>query len=144
MTSIKSIIVIAIIILGMAATITYLYNNLKRVRADRDAYKNNTYGLMTGIEKLKTDSTKQAYQIQSLSLTLDEYKTYRAEDLKTIKSLDLKLKNVTSISKQTLEVQADLHVPIVEKPILLDSVIAQSQTVSLHNEHIQFDRLPDD
>lgn len=133
MISFKPAAIVTAIILGMAAIIAYQHDTIQEVKEDRDAYQNNTYGLMTDIEQLRQDSTTQAYQIQQLSLTVDEYETYRAEDLKTIQSLKLKLKNVTSISKQELEVHAPIQAPIIQ-----DSVPTHISTIKLQNQHISF------
>lgn len=135
MNSLKPAAIVAVVILSMAAIISYQHNTIQKVTKDRDTYQNNTYGLMSNIEELRKDSMEQAYQIQALSLTVDEYKEYRAEDLQTIKSLKLQLKNITTVSKQSLEVNVPIAVPIIkEKPQIEPAPI----NVRLHNEHISF------
>lgn len=135
MNSLKPAAIVAVVILSMAAIISYQHNTIQKVTKDRDTYRNNTYGLMSNIEELRKDSMEQAYQIQALSLTVDEYKEYRAEDMQTIKSLKLQLKNITTVSKQSLEVNVPIAVPIIkEKPQIEPTPI----NVQLHNEHISF------
>lgn len=135
MNSLKPAAIVAVVILSMAAIISYQHNTIQKVTKDRDTYQNNTYGLMSNIEELRKDSMEQAYQIQALSLTVDEYKEYRAEDMQTIKSLKLQLKNITTVSKQSLEVNVPIAVPIIkEKPQIEPAPI----NVRLHNEHISF------
>lgn len=135
MNSLKPAAIVAVVILSMAAIISYQHNTIQKVTKDRDTYQNNTYGLMSNIEELRKDSMEQAYQIQALSLTVDEYKEYRAEDMQTIKSLKLQLKNITTVSKQSLEVNVPIAVPIIkEKPQIELAPI----NVRLHNEHISF------
>lgn len=136
MISFKPAAIVAVIILSMAAIIYYQHDTIQEVKRDRDTYQNNTYGLLTDIEALRKDSLEQAYQIQTLSFTVDEYKAYRAEDLNTIKSLQLKLKNIQSVSKQSLEVNAPIVTPIVKH--LPDSVSKPITTVKLENTHISF------
>lgn len=120
----------------MAAIIYYQHDTLQEVKKDRDTYQNNTYGLLNDIEELRKDSLEQAYQIQSLSFTVDEYKTYRAEDLNTIKSLKLKLKHVQSVSQQSLEVNVPIETPLVREHA--DSVLKPITSVRLVNPHISF------
>lgn len=135
MNSLKPAAIVAVVILSMAAIISYQHNTIQKVTKDRDTYQNNTYGLMSNIEELRKDSMEQAYQIQALSLTVNEYKEYRAEDMQTIKSLKLQLKNITTVSKQSLEVNVPIAVPIIkEKPQIEPAPI----NVRLHNEHISF------
>lgn len=135
MNSLKPAAIVAVVILSMAAIISYQHNTIQKVTKDRDTYQNNTYGLMSNIEELRKDSMEQAYQIQALSLTVDEYKEYRVEDMQTIKSLKLQLKNITTVSKQSLEVNVPIAVPIIkEKPQIEPAPI----NVRLHNEHISF------
>lgn len=136
MISFKPAAIVAVIILSMAAIIYYQHDTIQEVKRDRDTYQNNTYGLLNDIESLRKDSLEQAYQIQTLSFTVDEYKAYRAEDLNTIQSLKLKLKNVQSVSKQSLEISAPIATPIVKH--IPDSISRPITTVKLENTHISF------
>ena len=135
MNSLKPAAIVAVVILSMAAIISYQHNTIQKVTKDRDTYQNNTYGLMSNIEELRKDSMEQAYQIQALSFTIDEYKEYRAEDMKTIESLKLQLKNITTISKQSLEVNVPISVPLTKEESQIKPI---STNVRLHNEHISF------
>ena len=135
MNSLKPAAIVAVVILSMAAIISYQHSTIQEVAKDRDTYRNNTYGLMSNIEELRKDSMEQAYQIQALSFTIDEYKEYRAEDMKTIKSLKLQLKNITTISKQSLEVNVPISVPLTKEESQIKPI---STNVRLHNEHISF------
>ena len=135
MNSLKPAAIVAVVILSMAAIISYQHSTIQEVAKDRDTYRNNTYGLMSNIEELRKDSMEQAYQIQALSFTIDEYKEYRAEDMKTIESLKLQLKNITTISKQSLEVNVPISVPLTKEESQIKPI---STNVRLHNEHISF------
>lgn len=135
----KANIIFAAVTLCMGGVALYQHHTIKNIKAERDTYQSDTYGLLSKIDTLRKDSTLQAYQIQTLKLSVDEYKEYRAEDLRTIQALDLKLKNVSSVSKQQIEVEAPINVPIVEKTVLQDSVEVKTQTVTLHNDYIAFD-----
>jgi len=126
-------------VLCVGGVTVYQHRTIQRVKAERDTYQQNTHGLLAQIDTLRKDSAMQAYQIQALKLDVDEYKQYRAEDLQTIKALGLKLKNVSSVSKQEMEVEAPINAPIVEKTVVQDSIVTKTQTVALHNDYINFD-----
>lgn len=130
---------LAVIIGVLCGMIFFQYNALKQAKEERDIYKNNTYGLLAQIDTLHNDSAIQAYQVQTLGLNVEEYKRYRADDLNTINALKLKLKNVSAVSKQEMEVQAAINVPIKTDTIIQNDTIYPVKTVRLHNDHISFD-----
>lgn len=139
MTISRTTLVLGGMMLCMAGVAIWQRHTIKNIKEERDTYQNNTYGLLTKTDTLRKDSALQAYQIQTLKLSVDEYKEYRAEDMRTIQALGLKLKNVSSVSKQQIEVEAPINVPIVEKTVLQDSVEVKTHTVALHNDYIMFD-----
>lgn len=141
MTTTKKIVIGVGVLLALLSVITVQYEYIQKVKSERDKYQSNTYSLMTDIEQLRNDSTLQAYQIQSLSLTIDEYKAYRAEDTQIIKNLNLKLKNVTSISKQELTVTAPITASLVDTIIIRELEPVISQKVSMENDFIAFNGL---
>ena len=93
----KNKITIGLIITLVAAgvTISIQRNKIQKISKERDIYQGNTYGLLTNIEELRKDSASQAYQVQTLNLSLDEYKKIKADDAKTISDLNIKLKQVS-------------------------------------------------
>lgn len=135
----KTNIVLALVALCLSGVSIFQYNMLKKVKAERDTYQNNTYGLLAQIDTLRADSTMQAYQIQTLGLSVDEYKRYRAEDANIIKSLKVKLENVSAVSKHEMEMQASISAPIKTDTLIRNDTIYPSKTVQLHNNYIKFD-----
>lgn len=102
---IKSIIytIIAMFIISMAGVIYYQYKSLEAEKVEKEAYKANTEALITSVEYYRTESDYGAAKVKELSLTLDEYKEYRAADLKTIKELKVDIKRINSIKSTSTE-----------------------------------------
>lgn len=55
----------------------------------------------------------QAAKVGSLTYTLDEFKHYRAEDVQTIKSMGLKLKNVLSVANVSTQTSQNIATPTI-------------------------------
>ena len=56
----------------------------------------------------------QAANVGSLTYTLDEFKRYRAEDVQTIKSMGLKLKNVLSVANVSTQTSQNISTPNIK------------------------------
>lgn len=72
---------------------------------EAERYRANAHGLLVDAEHYRTENEKNAIKVNNLSLELDEYKKYRAEDMATIKTLQTKnreLQNVVTTQTQTI------------------------------------------
>lgn len=127
------------LVAAMAVIIVSQSRWITDIKAERDTYKGNVASLMTGMEQLRQDSTMQASQIRTLQLSVDEYEIYRSIDLKTIESLNIKLKNVQAVSKQEMEVEATVSTPIKTDTVVVRDTIRPVRTFELHNDHIRLD-----
>lgn len=96
-------------------------------------------GLMNGIEQLKLDTTGNGVKVNALTLSLNEYKKMRDDDAKLIRELKLKLKDVTSVSKQQVSVSAPIVSKITDTIVVRESVEDTIRHVSVHNKHLTFD-----
>ena len=136
---IKHIAIICGLVIIWLCLIVWQISSYRSMRNERDIYMGNTHSLMVGMEQLKKDSTSQAIQIQSLTLTVDEYRKSSEKDLKTIEDLKLKLKNVKAVGKQEYEVEAPVVAPVVHETEKVDTLYIPYQKVSMHNDYISFD-----
>lgn len=136
---IKHILIIGGLIIIWLGLIIWQISSYRSMRSERDIYMGNTHSLMIGMEQLRKDSSSQAIQIQSLTLTVDEYRKSSEKDLKTIEDLKLKLKNVKAVGKQEYEVEAPVVAPVVCDSDKIDTVYVPYQKVSMHNDYITFD-----
>lgn len=135
----KAEIAVVSIILSLVAVIVWQFNSYRSLNDERNLYMSNTHALTIGMEQLRKDSTSQAVQIQSLTLTVDEYRKCSENDLKTIEDLKIKLKNVKAVSKQVYKVEAPVTAPVTHETERIDTLYVPYQKVEMHNEYIAFD-----
>ena len=135
----KAEIAVVSIILSLVAVIIWQFNSYRSLKDERNLYMSNTHALTIGMEQLRKDSTSQAVQIQSLTLTVDEYRKCSENDLKTIEDLKIKLKNVKAVSKQVYKVEAPVTAPVTHETERVDTLYVPYQKVEMHNEYIAFD-----
>lgn len=130
---------VAALILVLSDGLYWQHKELVKVKAERNTYKTNMDGLLTDIERLETDSTKNAIQVQSLNLKVDEYKKYCAEDAATIQSLNIKLKNVQSVSKSEIGVEVPIQTLVAHDTIYIDNIIKPIQTINYDDDYAKLE-----
>lgn len=123
----------------LLAGIICLNKQYVKVKTEADTYKNNVNGLLAHIESLSMDSIQTGYQVQSLNLKLDEYKKYRADDAALIQSLNIKLKNVQSVSKQELDVSVPIQTVVRHDTVFMDSIKQDVQTIQYKDPYVSLD-----
>lgn len=139
MKSIDTYIKLGLVGVCLVGVIAYQAIAIHKIKAEKEIYRNNTTTLLSDVERLQLDSTTSAIQINTLKLSLDEYKQYRAEDAELIKQLGVKLKNIQSSSKTTIEVDAPIQTIVVRDTVFSDSIAHCVQLVQYKNDYIQFD-----
>lgn len=128
-----------IALISMGAIILWQQKRIGKITDECNKYQQNTYTLLSDIEKLRTDSSMQAYQVQTLSLNIDEYKKYRAADAQIIESLKLKLKQVSAVSKQELEVNVPINTIVKDSIIFVNNAIDTIKTITYKDQYVTFD-----
>jgi hypothetical protein len=101
----KKYICIAVLTLSLLAVISYQHERIKIIKEDRDAYKQSAYTLLSDIEQYQTTDSLYVASINELVLTANEYKKYRADDMKLIETLKVdkkRLEQITSVQTQTI------------------------------------------
>lgn len=97
-----------IILFGALAIVTafgVLLRQNKRLRQDRDAYRNNTTVLLGEVERYETKSGQQAVRIGELQLHIGELEKYRADDAALIRDMGIRcreLEQLTKIQQETI------------------------------------------
>lgn len=113
----------ALVVAGI--TIYLLSNDIKAKKAEINRKTSNIEVLNNDFKSYKTgvkvvlnnkDTTikLQAAKVGSLTYTLDEFKHYRAEDVQTIKSMGLKLKNVLSVASVSTNTSHTITTPTLK------------------------------
>lgn len=91
-------IAIAVFLLAIFSTIGILIHQNTKLKAENKIKTKNIEVLNDSIKYFNTTDSLQAAKIGELNYTVDEFKKFRAADEQTINSLNLKLKNVKSIT----------------------------------------------
>ena len=101
----KKYLIVASVALAIIAALVILLLQNKRLRRERDAYRNNTEVLLGEIERYETKSGEQAVRVGELQLRVAELERYRADDAALIKDMGVKkreLEQLTKVQQQTI------------------------------------------
>lgn len=91
-------IAVAALVVILTAVVVVQSKRVQRIRAERDRYATNTATLLSDFETYKT-ATEQlnAAKVGELRLKLSEYERYRAEDMQTISTLNIKIRDLQRV-----------------------------------------------
>lgn len=92
-------------------------------RADEIArLRNNCEALSSETKFYKTRLGESAASVMALQLDLDEYRERHEQDLKRIRSLDIRLRRVESVSKTATKSEVEFVAPRCDTVILHDTI----------------------
>lgn len=112
-----------ILIIAVLSGLTFtLLTSRQRIIEERDRYKSNTEVLMSEAQRIQVDSSTMALDIKTLTMSLDEYKRFRAEDEEKIKKLGIRIKDLEATAKHNVEVDAPIDAKIKDSVIIKDTV----------------------
>ena len=135
MNLIYKILISLVLTLSIATGILYIY--AKSLKEEKERYQSNTNALLSDLKRLQIDSTTNAVDVKVLKLTIDEYKQYRAKDSELIGKLKIKIKDLQSISKHNLEIDAPIDAGVKDTLILRDTILMRMQAVRMSTPHLQ-------
>lgn len=101
----KKYIIAALVALAIVTAFGLLLRQNKKLRHDRNAYRNNTEVLLGEVERYETKSGQQAVRIGELQLHIGELEKYRTEDAALIRDMGIKireLEQITNIQQETI------------------------------------------
>lgn len=101
----KKYLIVALVALAVIAALGILIHQNKKLRRERDAYRNNTEVLLGEVEHYQTKSGEQAVRVGELQLRVAELERYRADDAALIRDMGVKkkeLEQLTKIQQQTI------------------------------------------
>lgn len=111
------------LIIAVLSGLTFtLLTSRQRIIKERDRYKSNTEVLMSEAQRIQADSSTMALDIKTLTMSLDEYKRFRAEDEEKIKKLGVRIKDLEATAKHNVEVDAPIDAEIKDSVIIKDTV----------------------
>jgi len=112
---------LAVVLLGGAVYLQHRQS--ARLKAERDRYRFNNTALLSVVKRMQLDSATMTLDTNTLWLTLDEYKQYRAKDAATIKRLGVKIKDLEAAARHELEVSGPIDATIRDTVIIRDTML---------------------
>lgn len=125
-------------VLLLVGTTIALNKSLTQAKAERDQYVENTAAALQDSKRLQIDSSTMARQVQTLNLTVDEYKQYRAEDASKIDQMGIKIKALTAAAKHKIVVDVPIVADVKDSSILINEIPIAIQTVHMQNKYVDF------
>ena len=115
----KKYLIVASVALAIIAALVILLLQNKRLRRERDAYRNNTEVLLGEIERYETKSGEQAVRVGELQLRVAELERYRADDAALIKDMGVKKRELEQLtrcnSKPSTACRGKLVIPFLSR-----------------------------
>lgn len=124
-----------IVILGITTWV--LYERGQRLLEERDTYISNTNALLSDIQRMKIDSSKSAVDVKTLKLTLDEYKSYRVEDLAMIKQMGVEIKTLKSVARHDLVIDAPFQTEVRDTIYFKDTTRVMFQVINMETPYLK-------
>ena len=130
---------IAAALVAISCLVWYQHQNIRKLAGERDRYRNNTETLLTDVERFRVRDSLNAARVQSLELSIQEYKRFRAEDMELIKSLKIKNRDLSAINKTQSETIIRLQAIPRDTVIIRDSIQIPAIAVHCGDEWFDFD-----
>lgn len=114
-----------------------LLRSRQRLIEEKDSYKSNTEALMSEVRRIQADSSTMALDIKTLTMSLDEYKRFRAEDEEKIKKLGIRIKDLEAAAKHNVEVDAPIDAEIKDSVMIRDTVQVFLKAVRMDTPYLK-------
>ena len=114
-----------------------LLKSRQKLIGERDRYKSNTEALMSEIQRIQVDSSTMALDIKFLTMSLDEFKRFRAEDEEKIKKMGIRIKDLEAVAKHDVEVNAPIDAEIKDSVIIRDTVPVFLKSVRMDTPYLK-------
>lgn len=107
------------------------------LKKDRDKYKMNTTTLLGAVEQYRTSDSLNAARVGALQLSLDEFKKYREEDAKLIRTLQVRNGDLAAIVTSQTQTIMQLSTAPRDTVIIRDSLPVKA--IAIHDGDPWFD-----
>ena len=114
-----------------------LLRSRQRLIEEKDSYKSNTEALMSEVRRIQADSSTMALDIKTLTMSLDEYKRFRAEDEEKIKKLGIRIKDLEAAAKHNVKVDAPIDAEIKDSVMIRDTVPVFLKAVRMDTPYLK-------
>ena len=109
-----------LLLYALCATVVAAWGFLCHREAER--LDNNQTALMEQIIHYRTDLDKSAASVRALQLRCEEYRRLRAEDLRRIRDLGIKLQRIESTATTATRSEIEMAAPLRDTVILHDTL----------------------
>ena len=135
-------IAIAVAILAAAIAFVWADRTIDRLKSERDRYRSNTEALLSEVKLYKTKDSLSAARVETLELTLKEFRRFRSEDAAMIESLMKRNQSLLSVNKTQSETIITLSsIPKDTTIIVKDSIVTPAVKVHCGDAWYDFDGL---
>ena len=114
-----------------------LLRSRQRLIEEKDSYKSNTEALMSEVRRIQADSSTMALDIKTLTMSLDEYKRFRAEDEEKMKKLGIRIKDLEAAAKHNVKVDAPIDAEIKDSVMIRDTVPVFLKAVRMDTPYLK-------
>lgn len=114
------------VILFLLAALGWQGSRLRKVKAERNAYRNNTETLLSDAERYRTRDSLNAISVRSLELKLSEFERFRAEDAALIRTLRADRQRLEQVTTAQLQTIYDLQGRVRDSIVYRDDLITDT------------------
>lgn len=122
--------IVAAVIAAVLVVIVLQGVSVRRIKSERNRYERNTESLLLNVEQYKIRDSLNAARVQSLELTVKEFKRFRADDAALIKELKQRNRDLAAVNKTQSQTIIDLRAIPRDTVVVRDSV--QVPAVAVH------------
>ena len=128
-----------IIMLGMVCTISFQAKYIKKQKANIERLDGNVTALTTDINHFKVNDSLNAATIQSLNITISEFKDMNVEAKKTIDALNIKYKRLLKVNQTITQENQDLLLNKTIDTLILKDTIVKTVSASYRSSYLDLD-----
>lgn len=125
-----------IIMLGMVCTISFQAKYIKKQKANIERLDGNVTALTTDINHFKVNDSLNAATIQSLNITISEFKDMNIEAKKTIDALNIKYKRLLKVNQTITQENQDLLLNKTIDTLILKDTIVKTVSASYRSPYL--------
>lgn len=128
-----------IIMLGMVCTISFQAKYIKKQKANIERLDGNVTALTTDINHFKVNDSLNTATIQSLNITVSEFKDMNIEAKKTIDALNIKYKRLLKVNQTITQENQDLLLNKTIDTLILKDTIVKTVSASYRSPYLDLD-----
>lgn len=128
-----------IIMLGMVCTISFQAKYIKKQKANIERLDGNVTALTTDINHFKVNDSLNAATIQSLNITVSEFKDMNIEAKKTIDAINIKYKRLLKVNQTITQENQDLLLNKTIDTLILKDTIVKTVSASYRSPYLDLD-----